>query len=983
MRIHGIHFAQRALFCVLLTIISYNSNAQGWMFSFAQSAGGPYEPDGNYITGLHEIPASHYIWSINNTPDGYANYMFGCFALPTGGHYGGNNNFGWESPPFHHFSRKSILLLDESLIILEEKIPQDSSYKGIYLSRFNPNNLLFPNNNYELDWHKQVFANDLTYCSARSIIPTSDGGYLILSTVKTLANPGNGDVQLSKTDVLGNAMWTQQYTSPDDEEGIQVVATPDGGYMILKNQHSTTSDIRLLKVDAAGNQQSEISLGSNPNDLAADMVRSQDGNLLITGGQFDAAGNHVFLLKCSDTGNVLWRQDYLMPGRSAEGRQVIEDPNGEIVLTANHRTENVPGQKILLMKTDATGAPLWERLLGAKTLVNSSNILQRLSDGGYVIGGFNNPSNWPVALVIRTDANGVIKAGVIKGNVKHDLDEDCALSQPDIPLANWIVEATLDTIQLYGTTDSLGEYRIACDTGDYVVRLIPPVDYWNSCVQDVPVHVGYLDTITVNFPVQDVLNCPYLTVEHGSSAVRRCSTSVINVHYCNFGPATAVDPYFVIALAPVYSFVSADAPPSQQNGNIFTFPLDDLESGECGDFNITVQVDCSAELGEVACSSVHIYPDSLCSAPDPAWSGAHIRVGSACDGDSVRFQIINQSMQAMPQALEYIIIEDAVLLMHDDFQLGPLDTRNIAFPANGSTYHLLAQQEPNAPGNDLPLAAVEGCTTGTNFSTGFYNQYPQNDGDPFVSEYCPVVRNSFDPNDKQAVPTGFDEAHYIYPNTDLEYTIRFQNTGNDTAFRVVLIDTLSRFLDPSSIQIGASSHPVDYRLEGNRVLKFTFQPIALPDSTTNPEASQGYVTFRIRQNPNLPEGTVIRNNADIYFDLNEPVRTNTVFHTIHEPPFEVVSAVNVLHDVFVKVETYPNPFSEQLRIQIHGADVKNASFQLYHTSGQLVRTMPLLDNQGILQREGLDTGLYFYTVQAGGKVVGTGKIVVKGMMNDE
>ncbi|MBL7783758.1 MAG: T9SS type A sorting domain-containing protein [Saprospiraceae bacterium] len=981
MRIHGIDFAQRALFSALFMIIAYTSYAQGWMFSFAQSAGGQYEPDGNYITGLHEIPASHYIWSINNTPDGYANYMFGCFSLPTGGHYGGNNNFGWESPPFHHFSRKSIMLPDESLMILEEKIPQDSSYKGIYLSRFYANNLAFPENNYVLDWHKQVFANDLVYCSARSFIPATDGGYIILSTVETLANPGNRDVQLSKTDVLGNALWTQQYVVAGDEEGVQVVATPDGGYIILKNQHSAAnpaqSDMRLLKVDASGNEESDVSMGANPNDFAADMTRSQDGSLLIIGTQVDAAGNHAFLLKCSDTGTLLWRQDYLMPGRSAEGRQVIEDPNGEIVLTANHRTQNVPGQKILLMKTDASGAALWERLLGQKTLVNSSNVLQRLSDGGYVIGGSNNPSNWPVALVIRTDVNGIIKAGVIKGNVTHDLDENCALSQPDTPLANWIVEATLDTIKLYGTTDSLGEYRIACDTGDYVVRVIPPVDYWNACVQNVPIHVGYLDTITVDFPVQHTVECPFMTVEHGSTLVRRCSTSIINVHYCNFGPVTAVDPYFVIALAPVYTFVSADAPPSQQNGNILTFPLNDMESGECGDFNITVLVDCSAELGEVACSSVHIYPDSLCSAPDPAWSGAHIRVGSTCDGDSVRFQISNQTMQAMPQALEYIIIEDAVLLMQDNFQLGPLETRDIALPANGSTYHLIAQQEPNAPGNDLPLAAVEGCSTGSSFSTGFYNQYPQNDGDPFVSEYCPVVRNSYDPNDKQAVPTGFDEAHYIYPNTDLEYTIRFQNTGNDTAFRVVLIDTLSRYLDPSSIQIGASSHPVNFRLEGNRVLKFTFQPIALPDSTTNLDGSQGYVTFRIRQNPGLPTGTVIENNADIYFDFNAPVRTNTVFHTIHEPPFEVVSAVNVLDNVWVKVETYPNPFSEQLRIQVSGAEVKEASFQLYSTTGQLVRTLPLLDNQAVLQREGLDTGLYFYTVQAGGKMVGTGKIIVK------
>ena len=80
---------------------------------------------------------------------------------------------------------------------------------------------------------------------------------------------------------------------------------------------------------------------------------------------------------------------------------------------------------------------------------------------------------------------------------------------------------------------------------------------------------------------------------------------------------------------------------------------------------------------------------------------------------------------------------------------------------------------------------------------------------------------------KQAIPSGFGAEHYILPNTDIQYTIRFQNTGTDTAFRVVILDTLAKALDPASITPGPASHPYSWRLEDEGVLRFTFNPIAL------------------------------------------------------------------------------------------------------------------------------------------------------------
>src|SRR5690606_17103611 len=110
----------------------------------------------------------------------------------------------------------------------------------------------------------------------------------------------------------------------------------------------------------------------------------------------------------------------------------------------------------------------------------------------------------------------------------------------------------------------------------------------------------------------------------------------------------------------------------------------------------------------------------------------------------------------------------------------------------------------------------------------------------------------------------------------LHYKIRFQNTGTYYAENVAILDTLSEHLDPATIHGVIASH--DYRIDflHNKYLVFYFDNIFLPDSFTNEAASHGYVSFFIKQRPQLPHGTVIDNSAAIYFDYNEPIITNTV-----------------------------------------------------------------------------------------------------------
>ena len=112
----------------------------------------------------------------------------------------------------------------------------------------------------------------------------------------------------------------------------------------------------------------------------------------------------------------------------------------------------------------------------------------------------------------------------------------------------------------------------------------------------------------------------------------------------------------------------------------------------------------------------------------------------------------------------------------------------------------------------------------------------------------------------------------------LNYIIRFQNTGTDTAFRVLVRDTLSSKLNLSTLEMISASSAYSLSVHENK-LEWKFDPIILPDSNHNEAASHGYIAYRIKPISNLQLGDTISNKAAIYFDFNLPVITND-HHTI-------------------------------------------------------------------------------------------------------
>ncbi|MBK7571608.1 MAG: T9SS type A sorting domain-containing protein [Bacteroidetes bacterium] len=149
-------------------------------------------------------------------------------------------------------------------------------------------------------------------------------------------------------------------------------------------------------------------------------------------------------------------------------------------------------------------------------------------------------------------------------------------------------------------------------------------------------------------------------------------------------------------------------------------------------------------------------------------------------------------------------------------------------------------------------------------------------GDYFSFE----VTCSCDPNEKIVTPHGSTSQHYVPLNSQLNFTVNFQNTGNDTAFTVVIRDTLDADLDLSTFEVTGSSNPMSTQMDVNGALQFTFDNILLPDSNVDEPGSHGFVNYRISPKTGLPDPTQITNTAHIFFDANSAVVTNTSLSTL-------------------------------------------------------------------------------------------------------
>ncbi len=239
-----------------------------------------------------------------------------------------------------------------------------------------------------------------------------------------------------------------------------------------------------------------------------------------------------------------------------------------------------------------------------------------------------------------------------------------------------------------------------------------------------------------------------------------------------------------------------------------------------------------------------------------------------------------------------------------------------------------------------------------------------------------TVTASYDPNDiavnwPRLTPTQVTAGEW------LEYVIRFENLGTDTAFSVLLRDSLPLAqLNLASLQLTAASHNCTWRLAPGGLLTVTFTSIRLPYRNINAFRSTGFARFRVRPRGTLTLGDVVPNRADIHFDYNAPVRTNTALTTVQLPTGLNADAAATAS----ALSAWPNPTSGTLNVALETPAPGPLHLTVFDQLGRtvLTHTAPDARQPATLDVRALPAGLYVVrATTADGASVGSRRVVVR------
>ncbi len=586
----------------------------------------------------------------------------------------------------------------------------------------------------------------------------------------------------------------------------------------------------------------------------------------------------------------------------------------------------------------------------------------------------------------RTDsiyiASPLLDCGQLSGWVFQDLNNNCSVETGDANIAAYTVQATLvsdPTVSYTTLTSNQGSYSFSLPVGTYQISSAVATDLFITCQASDIVDIVADQQQNYNLIYQAVEDCPRMNASLAIPRLRRCFSNIISISYSNDGSTTATNAQIQVVLDDFLEFQNTITPiPTTQMGQVITFDLGDLPPFASGEIRLVVEVSCNAAIGQTHCVDVIASPNEPC--PEPAgWNGALVELNGRCTTDGFVLVANNVGEADMSVNFEYIIVEDGVMLTPAPMIAPPIeagDSLEIPLPEQGASYFIQSNQEPNAPGFATPTLFLEGCSA--DFTTGFANLFWDGDELPWYDQLCLANIGSYDPNDKAALPIGYGDQHYIEPETPLDYTIRFQNTGTDTAFTVVIRDTLARALNWASLELGASSHFYTAELDTFGQLTFTFPDILLVDSFTNQLGSNGFVKYSIRPKAGLSLPTLIENTAAIYFDFNEPVITNTVFHTVDTNFIQLTSVVYneaAVNELLIA----PNPAQRgatqlQLRTTVAGP----YEVQIFDALGRQLSRQTSFEQQMNLDLDGLGSGWYIVRVNSdNGQWLGTARLLLE------
>ncbi len=804
-----------------------------------------------------------------------------------------------------------------------------------------------------IQWENTIGGNDddVLYL----VQQTMDGGYILggssksnITGDKTENCIGQLDYWIVKVDAVGNIQWENTIggTIVDDLRAIQ--QTLDGGYILGGMSNSNISgdktentngdyDFWIVKTDALGNIQWQNSIGGDTTDVISCVQQTLDGGYIIGGcSNSNVSGDKTencnglydyWIVKTDALGNIQWQNT--ISGNGDDRITSIQQTTDGGYMLGGFSDSNISGDKtenshagydFWIVKTDSTGNIQWQNTLGG-TGWDYPNNFQQTNDGGYVlfgcsssnISGDKTENSWPYDSdywIIKIDSTGGIEWQNTIGGDNHDPARDIQLTVD----GGFIIGGHSGSNISKDKTENCG------GGGDYwIVKL---TDKYNSVTGKC-----FVDANS-NY-VQDAGE-----LSLANKKINENNTS-------RFAFTNVAGEYLVSVLEP-------------GNFTVTTPAINYYNTVPVTHSAIFTGIHQTDSLNDFAFQPAGVFND-VCATITPL---ENFRTGVNAS------YMIDYGNYGTTTIVPTIIFFIDTNVSYVSANLTPISV------TPDSVVWALPSLNPFQKGNIVITVNLDtGLSIGTLINSSVLMEPVAGDANPgcnFSSSLDSSI-GSFDPNDILVSEYALTTTQLATPPF-LDYIIRFQNTGNDTAFALKVLNPIdTNKLDLNSFEFVNSSHPVNLNwINYQRNMEFKFDNILLPDSNINEPMSHGFVHYRIKPKTTLLAGDSVTNNAYIYFDFNNPVATNTAVTHIVLP-----TSIYDLGFTNYDLKVYPNPTKDEITIQLNqplpsgqAGNYTNQpiTFKVFDVFGKEVVSQIVNRKSQIVNVQGLVPGVYFVRV---------------------
>jgi len=804
------------------------------------------------------------------------------------------------------------------------------------------------------------------------VAPASDGGamlsgFVISNNGDVSGNHGQNDGWLVHIGTSGQPVWQRCLGGNLNDQLYGILQRPSGGYVVYGGtwsnnngdvgaNHGPGADAWVVALNEAGAVEWQRLIGGSANDEVNDLEPTADGGWIGVGSTGSSDGdlstnageNDVLVFKLDANNDLEWAHSY---GGSANeaGYEVIQLENGGYVVVGYTMSADGAvvghhgGQDVWVLGLDAAGELLWQRTWGGTGHELGQGILTD-ANGGCIISLYSTSTDGDISGSMG-DYDSYLLGFDATGNILWQRQFATVAS---------------DAYSKMLRTDDGGIYLFGGTWNCEVLKLDPAYEVEWTFDDDGLTHAqptdGFITPAGGIWMIGTILSGP---------------SSIPNFN--GPGDGYVMELTFNYDLVRGHSFVDLDSDGVQDTDED---PLVHHLFRIAG----TDRMDLSDQGGDFELSVLQIGPCNTEPAPLTHYTPAPATHAS----NFAAFGEVDESPVFAMQPNGVVNDLSVRLVPLGPFRLGFWAQYTVMYKNEGTTTiapTLVLHPDPHLSfvgSNPAPTSTVDSLvwelpelgpleqhafwvTFEVEMSAPVYTSVNSSlHIRPLIGDAVPadnqaigpvIYTTSCDPNVVH-VDRAIVEPADIGGPLALEYTIEFQNTGNDTAFTVLIENPWPTNCEMGSFTFLGASHPVSIVMDAAVQRSwFRFDDILLPDSTTNELRSHGFVRYRVRPNADLVEGDNMLNHASIYFDFNEAVVTNTAVTVVGS------TASIAESPAWAGFSVFPNPASNTLTITAEHA-APTARIVVMDAVGRAVLQGTMPGTLLVLDLGTLDRGAY-------------------------